>query len=270
MKVVAKAVKGKKTRRERLSLTNLIQSDGTIDLTQCKSEGGKQQCAECDGHGSLCQQVYRASSDLYCNSSRWQGCRDDRHPCPTTWKDELSEGKVFILWSTQSTESQSLAETGTRDAKRHCRSFLSPKGMDERGEGTGHIRLTNAAWAHYTPNFFNLPNAKDAPYMVTKILIAHPNYASLEVGAVGVKRVLMHKHSITGEWVADVSKHAECVKCETAVFRDKNSNDANNTELNAFMECAKAKISEGNGQPKGDAQCTGEDLEHFTYLATVF
>ena len=78
-KVVAKAVKGKKKKWERSSLTNLIQSNGTIDLRHCKSEGGKQQCAECDGHGSLCQQVYRASSDVYCNSSRWQGVKITNH-----------------------------------------------------------------------------------------------------------------------------------------------------------------------------------------------
>jgi len=282
-KVVAKAANVKKEKpkkkkkekpkkKKRLSLKNLIQSDGTIDLTHCISEGGKQQCAECEGHNSMCQQVYRASSDLYCGNSRNCG----RHVCPTTWKDELSEGKVFVLWTSQKSESQDGKDktwggtSGKREAKRHCRSFVKAKDVDERGEGTGRIRITNAGWGYYTANFFNLPNVKDAPYMVTKILIAHPNYASTAVGAIGVKRVLMHKHSVTGEWVADVSKHVECVKCDPAPFRDVNTNDANTTELSAFLDCAKAKITEGKGKPKGDAQCTGEDMEYFSYLATVF
>ena len=121
-------------------------------------------------------------------------------------------------------------------------------------------------------NFFLLKDskAKDSPYMITKSLLGHPNRASLNVGGIGLKRVLMHKHSITQEWVADVERQAVCINCTSNIFQSEYASRATNQELGKLYDCAKGAFNKTNGLLKASYECSDEDSKHFLSMGLTF
>ena len=118
-------------------------------------------------------------------------------------------------------------------------------------------------------NFFMLKNATDSPYMITKVMIGHPNRASVKVGGLGLKRVLMHKHSKTNQWVADVEKQSFCIKCPSSVFKSVFTTDSTPEHVDKFYNCATGAF-DGNGGLKATYKCSDADAKHFLPMGLTF
>jgi len=202
---------------------NGLRTKVNIDLSNCKSEGGSINCADCTHPDSLCRQVYA-------NLSSYDSEHTDFSPCTDTYPNPFADMKVFVMWRRRKDP----------NPRRYCRAFS---------------RTQNMEFGFKSDNFFMLDNATNSPYMITKLMMGHPNRADQNVGGIGIKRVLMHQHSATGEWVADVYKETYCIKCPSpmaVVSRGKPT-----TQSSSIHGGVAARATDGNTDGNyGGNSCT--------------
>lgn len=210
--------------------------DGDLDLSHCTSEGGSVNCADCRDSDSLCRQVYDKLGELYGDT---HADDDADRRCTDTFPNSFVDMKTFVLM-----------RDANGDIRRNCRK-MKPNAEMELG--------------FQSDNFFLLDTETDSPYTITKVMLGHPNRANHNVGAVGLKRILMHKHSTSGEWVADVYSEAYCVKCHNNVFNGILTSQATRANKESFYNCANNAFYHNGSHTllKTDYECDSDAKKHF-------
>ena len=225
---------------------DVIEHEQPQDFSSCVSEGGDVNCADCSLTGGMCQQVYESLS-VY--DSEFHTGGNANLLCPTIFPNPLVDMKVFVMWR---------SKTGEGNPRRYCKPLSV---------------LSNMEFGFEARNFFMLDAWEGSPYMITKILFGHPNRADARVGGVGIKAVLMHRHSVTGAWVGDVHKLAFCVRCPTAVFESVYTRRSLGSDgMTPFEQCVGQAFSlNGTRTVLNDGfACTDQDQDYFRPMGITF
>lgn len=211
--------------------------DGTkVDLSHCKSEGGRVNCADCTNPNSLCQKVYKKLIPYDDHAPHWGKCTTDTYPT-------FADLRFFVL---------------QRKGGRFCRNCRKMS--------------FDLKYGFRSDNFFLQDEAKDSPYMETKTLLGHPDGANKNVGGIGLKRILMHRHSKTNNWVADTYKVSYCIKCPKDVYRKIWTQASNSTEDRNFFDTCVTHAFERQGTKtvvRDTYQCTDKDYKLFESMGTT-